>query len=92
MLQKVVILADFTVFSSLATTMLAMMPANNHGSEMAPVEASPTDHVTSQVLTSLYSVSSYTQDDRGTDFKSLSVLLELLRVSEYIPVLGIERC
>lgn len=59
------------------------MPVQLDNSDTTPQQASTTDRVTSQALTLLYSLSSYTQDDHGTDFKNLSLLLELLRIGAY---------
>lgn len=86
---QMVVPADLSVTSEIGTTMLAIMPVHDDNSRAAPQQASTTDRAASQALTLLYSLSSYTQDDRGTDFKNLSLLLELLRISAYNPFLKI---
>ena len=81
----VVVPADVSVYFALAEIMMAIMPAQN----TVPKTAFEPASTTSQVIASLYELSSYTQEDRGTDFMDVSLLLQLLRISRCIPIASI---
>lgn len=75
--------ANLPVHSMLSELMNRMMtPIEEHHME-ATSKHPTTDRFISQGITALYSLSSYTQDDRGTDSKKQSLLLQLLQFSGF---------
>ncbi|KAI9871883.1 MAG: hypothetical protein M1830_002329, partial [Pleopsidium flavum] len=58
----------------------AMVPATDIADDTMPVESRTAYRVTSQVLTTIYTLVIYTQEKRGTSSMDLPLLLQLLRL------------